>query len=138
MDSNSQKAEYEGSVSATIVTKSGTNDFHGSALWFNRNREYAAKAYNFFATPVPKPPYNRNEFGYTIGGPIVKNKTFFFHSFEGLRERFSRTNTLSVATAAMRNGDFSGLPMLIDPLTGMPFVNNQVPANRIDSRAPRR
>jgi hypothetical protein len=133
MDSNSQKAEYEGSVSATVVSKSGTNELHGSVLWFNRNKAYAAK--NFFATALPNPPFNRNEFGYTVGGPIVKNKTFFFHSYEGLRERTSRTNTLSVATQAMRNGDFSGLPTLIDPLTGSPFPNNQIPANRIDARS---
>ena len=107
MDSNSQKAEYEGSVSATVVTKTGTNAFHGSAVWFNRNREYAAKSYAFFA-PVPKPPYNRNEFGYTVGGPIVKNKTFFFHSFEGLRERFSRTNTLSVGDSSHAQRRFYG------------------------------
>lgn len=134
MDSNSQKAEYEGSVAATVVTKSGTNEFHGSVLWFNRNRKYAARSYAFLR-PVPKPPYNRNEFGYTVGGPIVKDRTFFFHSFEGLRERFSRTNTLSVATEAMRNGNFSGLPTIIDPLSGVPFANNQVPANRIDPRS---
>ncbi len=133
MDSNSQKAEYEGAVSATVVTKSGSNEIHGSALWFNRNKAVAAK--NFFATGIPKPPYNRNEFGYTVGGPIKKNKTFFFSSYEGLRERFARTNTLSVATAAMRNGDFSGLPVIVDPLTGVPFANNQVPSNRIDARS---
>jgi hypothetical protein len=133
MDSNSQKAEYEGSVSATVVTKSGTNEIHGSVLWFNRNREVAAK--NYFATGIAKPPYNRNEFGYTVGGPIVKNKTFFFHSYEGLRERTSRTNTLSVATSAMRSGNFTGLPSIVDPLAGVPFANNQVPTTRIDSRS---
>jgi hypothetical protein len=133
IDSNNQKAEYEGSVSATVVTKAGTNEFHGSVLWFNRNKAYAAK--NFFATALPNPPFNRNEFGYTVGGPIVKNKTFFFHSYEGLRERTARTNTLSVATQAMRSGDFSGLPTLIDPLTGVPFPDNRIPANRIDTRS---
>ncbi|HWQ53414.1 MAG TPA: hypothetical protein VN442_07000, partial [Bryobacteraceae bacterium] len=82
-----------------------------------------------------KPAYNRNEFGYTIGGPIIKDKTFFFHSFEGLRERTNRTNQLSVATQAMRNGNFAGLPTIIDPLSGLPFANNQVPSNRIDPRS---
>ncbi|HWQ52385.1 MAG TPA: carboxypeptidase-like regulatory domain-containing protein, partial [Bryobacteraceae bacterium] len=98
MDSNSMKAEYEGSVAATVVTRGGTNDFHGSVLYFNRNKEYAAK--NSTAVALKKPAYNRNEFGYTIGGPIIKDKTFFFHSFEGLRERTNRTNQLSVATQA--------------------------------------
>ncbi len=133
MDSNSMKAEYEGSVSATVVTRSGTNDFHGSVLWFNRNKEYAAK--NAFATAIAKPPFNRNEFGYAIGGPIVRDRTFFFHSYEGLRERTSRTNTLSVATEAMRRGDFTGLPTIIDPLSLTPFPDNQIPANRIDPRS---
>ncbi|HEU0142655.1 MAG TPA: carboxypeptidase-like regulatory domain-containing protein, partial [Bryobacteraceae bacterium] len=133
MDSNNQKAEYEGSVSATVVTKSGTNELHGSVLWFNRNKEYAAK--NFFATGLPNPPFNRNEFGYSVGGPIIKNKTFFFHSYEGLRERTARTNTLSVATQAMRSGNFAGLPVIIDPLSGLPFDGNQIPASRIDPRS---
>lgn len=133
MDSNSMKAEYEGSVSATVVTRSGTNEFHGSILYFNRNKEYAAK--NAYATAIPKPAFNRNEFGYTIGGPIMREKTFFFHSYEGLRERTNRTNTLSVATEAMRAGDFTGLPAILDPLSELPFADNRIPANRIDPRS---
>jgi hypothetical protein len=133
IDSNSQKAEFEGSASVTIVTKSGSNALHGSALLFNRNKALAAK--NFFATALPKPPFNRNEFGFTLGGPVRRDRTFFFGSYEGLRERFPRVNTLSAATAAMREGDFSGLPMIIDPQTGQPFPNNRIPGSRIDSRA---
>jgi hypothetical protein len=133
IDSNNQKAEFEGAVSALVVTKSGTNDFHGSLLWFNRNKAYAAR--NFFATHLPNPPFNRNEFGYAVDGPIVRNRTFFHHSYEGLRERTSPTYTLSVATAAMREGDFAGLPTIVDPLNQQPFPNNRVPAARIDSRA---
>ena len=133
MDSNNQKAEFEGAVAVTIVTKSGSNSLHGSALWFNRNREYAAK--NFFATGIPKPPFNRNEFGYTVGGPIVKNRTFFFNSYEGLRERSSLTTTQSLATPAMRAGDFTGLPAIVDPLAGLPFADNKVSASRIDGRS---
>ena len=132
IDSNNQKAEFEGSASVTIVTKSGTNAFHGSLFEFNRNKAYAAK--NFFATGVAKPPYNRNEFGFSLGGPIRKDRTFFFGNYEGLRERFPRTNTLSVGTAAMREGDFTGLPVIIDPLTGQPFSGNRIPASRIDPR----
>ena len=133
IDSNNQKAEFEGSASVTIVTKSGTNAFHGSLFEFNRNKAYAAK--NFFATGVAKPPYNRNEFGFSLGGPIRKDRTFFFGNYEGLRERFPRTNTLSVATAAMREGDFTGLPAIIDPLTGQPFSGNRIPtSSRIDPR----
>ncbi|MCC6858906.1 MAG: carboxypeptidase regulatory-like domain-containing protein [Bryobacterales bacterium] len=141
IDSNNQKAEFEASVAVTVVSKSGTNDLHGSALWFNRNKEFAARYYYTHA-PTPKPAYNRNEFGYTLGGPVYipgvyngKNKTFFFHSYEGLRERTAPNYLNSVATQAMRDGDFSGLPALVDPLNGMPFPNNRVPASRIDARS---
>jgi hypothetical protein len=131
MDSNNQKAEYEGAASVTIVTKSGTNEIHGSLFEFNRNKAYTAR--NFFAPT--NPPFNRNEFGFTVGGPIIKDKTFFFGGYEGLRERSSNTYTLSVATPAERAGDFTGLRTIIDPLTGSAFANNQIPANRIDPRA---
>lgn len=133
IDSNNQKAEFEGSASVTIVTKSGANAFHGTVFEFNRNKALAAK--NFFATSAPKPPFNRNEFGFSLGGPIIKNKTFFFGNYEGLRERFPRVNTLSVATNAMREGNFTGLPTIIDPLTRQPFENNRIPTNRIDPRS---
>ena len=133
IDSNNQKAEFESAVGVTVVTKSGTNDLHGSALWFNRNREFAAK--NFFLTGQPKPPFNRNEIGATLGGPIVKNKLFVFGSFEDLLERSSISTTQSVATQAMRTGDFTGLATIIDPSTGSAFPNNQIPSARIDSRS---
>lgn len=141
MDSNNQKAEFEGSVAVTVVSKSGTNEFRGSALWFNRNKVGSARYY-FTHAPTPKPAYNRNEFGYTLGGPVIipglyngKNKTFFFNSYEGLRERTAPNYVTSVATQAMRNGDFSGLPAIMDPLAATPFAGNQVPASRIDSRS---
>ncbi len=134
IDSNSMKAEFESGVSVTVVTKSGSNQIHGSALWFNRNREYAAQ--NFFQTGQPKAPFNRNELGGTVGGPIVKNKLFFFGSFEDLLERSSITTSgLSVPTSAMRSGNFTGLATIVDPLNGAPFPNNQIPMNRIDPRA---
>jgi hypothetical protein len=141
IDSNNQKAEFEGSVAVTVVSKSGTNELHGSALWFNRNKEFAARYY-FTHPPTPKPPYNRNEFGYTVGGPVIfpgaydgRNKTFFFHSYEGLRERTAPNYVTSVATQAMREGDFTGLPVILDPLAATPFPGNRVPASRIDPRA---
>jgi hypothetical protein len=133
IDSNNQKAEFEGSVAVSIVTKSGTNQFHGSLFAFNRNRQFAAK--NGRATGIPKPPFNRNEFGFTLGGPVLKDRTFFFGGYEGLRERSSVTRNLSVPTQAMRSGDFAGLPELIDPLSGTPFPANRIPDNRMDPRA---
>jgi hypothetical protein len=130
---NNVKAENEGSAAVSIITKSGTNLFHGSLFEFNRNAALAAKS--FFATSLPKPPFVRNEFGATVGGPIIKNKTFFFASYEGLRQRSATTNTLRYATAAQRNGDYTGLPVINDPLTGSPFPNNVIPTARLDSRS---
>lgn len=131
IDSNSMKPEFEGAASVTIATKSGSNDFHGTVFYFNRNKATAAR--NFFS-PI-RPAFNRNEYGFMVGGPVVKNKTFFFGGYEGLKERAPATYTLSVATANMRTGNFTGLPTIIDPLSGQPFANNQIPSNRIDSRA---
>ena len=134
IDSNSMKAEFESGVSVTVVTKSGSNELHGAAWWFNRNREFAAK--NFYLTAQPKPPFNRNEIGGNIGGAIIKNKLFYFGSFEDLLERSSlTTSALSLPTNAMRAGNFAGLATIIDPLSGQPFPNNQIPTSRIDSRA---
>jgi hypothetical protein len=114
-----------------VVVLEGSVEVVKDAEWLTTlNKAYAAK--NHFATGIAKPPYNRSEFGYTVGGPIRKDKTFFFTSYESLRERLSRTNTLSVATANMRTGNFAGLPAIVDPLAGAPFANNLVPATRID------
>jgi hypothetical protein len=133
IDSNNQKAEFNASASVTVVTKSGTNQYHGSVFEFNRNREYAAK--NFFATGLDKPKFNRNEYGFSLGGPIRKNKTFVFGNFEDLLERSARTSTLSEATSAMRGGDFTGLATLTDPLAGTPFPSNKIPSARLDPRS---
>lgn len=130
-------AEFgRGGAQIRVITKSGTNQFHGSLFEYNRNREFAAR--NFFSPT--NPPFNRNEFGGSLGGPVLlpklyngRNKTFFFASYEGLRERSPRTNQLAVPTVAQRNGDFTGLPAVRDPLSGAPFPNNQIPTDRISS-----
>ena len=128
-------AEFgRGGAQIRVVTKSGSNAFHGSLFSYNRNKEFAAR--NFFSPTVP--PFNRNEFGGSIGGPVWipklyngRNKTFFFFVWEGLRERSPRTNTLAVPTAAQRSGNFAGLRTITDPLTGQPFPGNQIPAARL-------
>lgn len=123
-------AEFgRGGAQVVVVTKSGTNDLHGSLFVFNRNRALSAK--NFFATQLPKPPFNRNEFGATLGGPIVRNKLFFFAGYEGLRRRETTTSVVAMPTPALKAGDFSGLPPIRDPLTGAPFAGNRIPADRI-------
>jgi hypothetical protein len=117
----------------TRCEQSGTNEIHGAAWEFNRNRSYAGQ--NAYLTGRPKPPFNHNEFGGNIGGPIKKNKWFFFGSYEDLLERSSLTTSgLSLPTEAMRNGNFAGLATLLDRLAGTPFPNNVIPASRIDSR----
>jgi hypothetical protein len=132
IETTNAKAEYEGSAAISIISKSGTNNLHGSLFEFNRNRVAAAK--NFFATGQPKPAFNRNEFGATVGGPIIKNRTFFFGSYEGLRQRTASTPFLSYGTAAMRSGDFSGLAAIRDPLSNDNFPNNRIPTSRLDPR----
>jgi hypothetical protein len=91
-------------INATI--KSGTNQFHGSAYEFLRNEMFDAK--NFFDDPNSAiAPYKQNQFGFTFGGPIVRNHTFFFVDYEGLRVRQAQTLTSFVPTDAQRAGDFS-------------------------------
>ncbi|MBL8232124.1 MAG: TonB-dependent receptor [Bryobacterales bacterium] len=135
INANGSADNGRGGAQIKVVTKSGTNQFHGSLYEYNRNREFAAR--NFFA--ATNPPFNRNEFGGSIGGPLMlpkyngRNRTFFFFSYEGLRERSPRVNTMTVPTAAQREGDFSSLAApIIDPLAGgTPFPNGRIPANRI-------
>ncbi|MEO8662625.1 MAG: TonB-dependent receptor, partial [Bryobacteraceae bacterium] len=127
-----------GGAAITLTTKSGTNQFHGSAFEYNDNQHL--KARNFFQAPgVDKPVSIYNNYGGTIGGPIIKNKLFFFYSFDGTRQRTGALGRYSVPTADLRAGDFSAYPTVIyDPATGTatgenrtPFAGNQIPANRI-------
>src|SRR5262249_31260567 len=99
-----------------LVTKSGTNEIHGSAFEFLRNDKLDAR--NFFA--AEKPSFRRNQYGGYIGGPIKKNKTFFFGGYEALKTRKGLTYTTQVPTPAMLTGDFSALlpdTKIIDPLS---------------------
>ncbi len=116
-----------------VVTKSGSNTVNGSAWEFNRNDSFQAK--NYFATTDP-PPLSQNQYGGTLGGPLAKNRTFLFGAFEGFRLSRGLTRQTVVATAQERAGDFSGLSRVIrDPLNGLPFPGNQIPANRISPAA---
>jgi Carboxypeptidase regulatory-like domain/TonB dependent receptor len=105
-------------VNATI--KSGTNQFHGVGYEFLRNEKLDAR--NFF--DVTKPPYRQNQFGFTFGGPIIKDHLFFFGDYEGLRIRQGQTNTALVPTAAQRAGDFSSQLDLTAP-TGVTDCNGK-------------
>ena len=133
-------AEFGGKASALInvATKAGGNQFHGSLFEFHRNDAF--DSYNFFADrSEPLPRLRQNQFGGTLGGPILENRSFFFVSYEGLRLDRSLTRTFSVPSDAVRGGNFSGFapvcdPLAIDPSTGVctPFTNNRVPADRVD------
>ena len=120
-----------------LTMKSGTNLFHGTAYDFLRNEKLDAR--NFF-DPAKKPPFKRNDYGFTFGGPAIKNKAFFFFSWETLKRRESATVNNTIPTLAMRQGDFSALNVPIyDPATYDPttrtrqvFPGNIIPANRID------
>lgn len=114
-----------------VSVKSGTNAFHGSLYEFLRNQ--ALDARNFFSPPTqPKPHYVLNQYGGTLGGPIKRDRTFFFASYEIYRERRAQTIVSTVPTAAMRRGDFTGQAAIFDPITRLQFANNQIPSARID------
>src|SRR2546425_11146872 len=106
-----------GGAAITVITKSGTNQYHGSAFEYFQNQ--ALRARQFFETG-PKGDSKLNDFGGTFGGPIKKDKLFFFGSYDGTYERDNRsTGLVTVPTAALRAGDFSGTGTTIyDPTTG--------------------
>lgn len=131
IDSTGSAESGPGTQQVIIATKSGTNQFHGTA--FEYNQVDALEAANFFATSIPKAPYIRNEFGGSLGGPIKRNKAFFFGSYEGFKYLTSSTAEGAMPTQALLNGDFSGLPPVIDPETGQPFPGNQIPQDQFSS-----
>ena len=112
-----------------VVLKSGSNEFNGSVYAFHRNAKFDAR--NFFApADQPAPKYIRNQFGVSFGGPIRKDKTFFFADYEGTRSREGITRITNVPTLAERNGDFSqsllGVPVI--PGTSTPFPGGTLPS----------
>jgi len=125
-------------VQLNVVTKSGTNSLHGSAYDFVRNTDFNAR--DPFAQE--RTPYHENQFGVSLGGPVVlpkiyngKNKTFFFFAYEGTRNPVIAPTLASMPPAAFRNGDFSSLlpgRVIIDPTTGQPFQGNIIPKDRLD------
>ncbi|HEY3132433.1 MAG TPA: TonB-dependent receptor [Acidobacteriota bacterium] len=123
-------AEYGRSSGAVINAsmKSGTNDFHGSAWEFLRNT--SLNAVGFFKPATGKPVFQRNQFGLTLGGPIVRNRAFFFSDYEGFRERQKFPEFSSLPTATDRLGIFS-VPVR-NPLTGEVFpANSAIPTEKI-------
>ena len=152
---NTLPAEYGNTYGGyiIIVSKSGTNGFHGSLFEYLRNN--AMDANNFFSNRagIPLSSFKRHQFGGTIGGPIVKNKTFFFFYYDGLRSATPVNTIASIATLSQRQGDFSQtfnaagqLVTIYDPTstqinaagtasTRTPFPGNVIPQNRFDAAA---
>ena len=136
-------AEYgrSGGSVVNFITKAGTNSFHGTAWDYLRNDVFNAR--NYFAPSVS--PLQRNQFGAVVGGPIQKDKTFFFASFEGTRENAGEAQGTTVPPLAFREGNFSSLnpnPVsctdpgaICDPNTGLPFPGNIIPTTRFDPAA---
>jgi len=152
-------AEFGRAGGAIVQTsiKSGTNNIHGSAFWFARSSLFDANPnYSFFgASPAAAQPFKRNEFGGSIGGPVIRDKLFLFGDYQGYREDTPlNAQLLTVPTALMRTGNFSELlgqgstnaptgckaatvvnGAIYDPLTCAPFAGNVIPTNRLNSAA---
>jgi hypothetical protein len=125
-------AEYGWSPGAAVIvnTKSGTNAIHGTGYEFFRNDTLDTINYFAKAANQPKAANKQNQFGGNLGGPILRSKMFFFGDYEGTRIQQGVLRTGRVLTADERNGIFTSA--IRDPLTGLPFANNRIPADRID------
>ena len=132
IDRNLFTAEYgQGSGIVSLVSKSGGNGFHGSAFEFLRNDAFDAANFfdNYFGNP--KAPFRQNQFGASAGGPIIKNRLFFFANWESLRSRRSNTMTALVPTPAQLSGDLTGLTSTKrDPATNASAILDPPPASR--------
>ncbi len=131
VQANGYPAEFGRSTGGFIsmTTKSGTNRFRGSLYEFLRNDAFDAR--NFFS--ATKPPLRYNVFGGTLGGPVIRDRTFFFFSYEGTRRRDGVTRILNVPTQSEVAGDFSSSTgTLMDPQSRLPFAGNRIPVSRLD------
>jgi hypothetical protein len=133
-----------GGAAVTVLTKSGTNEFHGSGFFLRNQDEFNANTVSNNANGLGKPDQGTSIYGGTIGGPIVKNRLFFFGGWERYAAARGSNVSYSVPSAKMRNGDFSEAAaanpgfVLYNPFTGgaggvgrTPFANNTIPANLI-------
>ncbi len=132
---NSYSAEYgkAGAGQVNVITRSGASEHHGTAWDYLRNRNLDAR--NFF-DGTDRAQYIRNQFGAGAGGPLRKDRTFYYTAYEGLREVQGLTQLGTVPTAQMKTGDLSRLSAVVaDPFTRTPFPGNIVPPSRISPRA---
>ncbi len=135
VQTSNYSAEFGRNSGAVMIVsiKSGTNAFHGSAYEYLRNDFTDARdTFNY----GPRNILKQNQFGATLGGPVRRDKTFFFGSWEGFRQRQGQTDLAIVPTADEKNGIFSTrLATILDPVTGQPFSNNTIPRSRFDPTA---
>jgi hypothetical protein len=147
VSTNALDAEYGhgGGMYVNVVTKGGTNEIHGNLYEFFRNDKLNANSFFSNRAGAQRPVFRFNQYGLTAGGPVVKNKVFWFFNFEGLRQRTPRAYRFTTPTALQRTGDFSqtlnaaGAPFQIaDPLTTTPagartlFAGGRIPASRLN------
>jgi len=150
VQTNSMSAEFgrSGGAVLNVTIKSGTNALHGTAYEFLRNSTLDAK--NFFDSPTnPIPPFKQNQFGFSVGAPVLipklfngKNRTFFFFDYQGTRIRTGQTFLATVPPDSWRTGNFSGYNQIFDPATTVtdangnttrqPFSGNQIPLSRFN------
>lgn len=116
-----------GTTVVNTVLRSGSNELHGTVFEFIRNDRLDAR--NFF-DGAKKPPFKQNQYGFSIGGPVIKSRLFFFGNYEGFRQRLSNTLQGRYPSQEEMQGRFS--TPVIDPLTGQPFPNNTIPQDRIN------
>jgi hypothetical protein len=138
VSTNNVSAEFGGFAGGVIQisTKSGTNKFHGSAYEYFRNTVLDANDYFSNHAGLARPPLHQNQFGGDLGGPLLKDKLFFFFSFERETLTSGSITTYTLPTTAELGGDFSALGTNIySPTTGQQYANNVIPANQIDPTA---
>ena len=138
LQTSTYSAEFGRSLGGVVnlQIKSGTNVLHGSGFEFLRNDAFDAN--NFFNNRAgrPKPDFSQHQFGGTLGGPVFRDRTFFFTNYQGLRIRQGQTYLSTVPSERMRSGDFSEINRIIyDPLTNQPFAGNVIPESRWDPAA---
>jgi hypothetical protein len=135
LQTSTYSAEFGRSLGGVVnlQIKSGTNEYHGSVFEFLRNDRFDAN--NWFNNKAgrAKPEFSQHQFGATLGGPIIKDRTFFFADYQGLRITSGLSYLSTVPSEKMRQGDFSEINRVIyDPLTGQPFPGNVIPQSRWD------
>ncbi len=133
VETNNYAADIGNVAGAVIsnVLKSGANRFSGNVFEFYRNSDMDANSWSNNRSSAAKPDRRQDIYGGTLGGPIARNKVFFFTDYQGTRFDAPGTETFAVAPEAWRRGDLSGLATVRDPLTGVAFPGNQIPGGRI-------